>query len=109
MKYLLLIFAVLLTPLFLHGQETWLSTPESISAFRKQVELMGPKPSQFEIETINKSIPLEGRTVDIRIYQPPGGGDKTTLVYVHGACWVAGSLDSHDEICRYLALREMWW
>jgi acetyl esterase len=39
----------------------------------------------------------------LRIYKPKGPGLKPTFIYVHGACWVAGSLDSHDEICRYLA------
>lgn len=30
---------------------------------------------------------------------------KPGLIYVHGACWVAGSLDSHNEICKYLSLK----
>ncbi len=27
------------------------------------------------------------------------------MIYVHGACWVAGSLDSRDEIYKYLSLK----
>lgn len=39
-----------------------------------------------------------------RLYIPqhptPGGG---LLVYYHGGGWVVGSLDSHDNVCRFLA------
>ena len=48
---------------------------------------------------------MDGRDLTIRIYRPNGNNKKPTLIYVHGACWVAGSLESHDEICRYLALK----
>ena len=90
-------------PSLLIGQEGWLATPESINQFRAQVESINPDSTQFEVTVLNKTIQLTGRALDIRIYKPTGTGLKPTLIYVHGACWVAGSLDSHDEICRYLA------
>ena len=82
------------------AQEAWLSTPESINQFREQVESMRPDTSQFDLMISNKTIQLTGRELEIRIYQPNETSLKPTLIYVHGACWVAGSLDSHDEICR---------
>jgi acetyl esterase len=87
----------------LFGQEAWLSKPESINEFRAQVEKIKPATSQFDVVIVDQSIPLTGREIDVRIYKPKSSGLKPTLIYVHGACWVAGSLDSHDEICRYLA------
>lgn len=85
------------------GQEAWLSTPESINQFRAQVERIKPATSQFDVLITDQKIPLPGREVAIRIYRPKTSGFTPTLIYVHGACWVAGSLDSHDEISRYLA------
>ncbi len=96
---------LLFIPLIGISQEAWLSTPKSIDQFRQQVESMRPDTTQFDLTVVNKTIQLTGRELDIRIYKPDGSDLKPTLIYVHGACWVAGSLDSHDEICRYLAMQ----
>lgn len=49
-------------------------------------------------------IPLEGRTLEARLYVPEGAGDPTPLlVYYHGGGWVVGTLDTHDGTCRALA------
>jgi acetyl esterase len=86
------------------AEDAWLSTPESVAAFRQQVESMRPKPTKFELASVeDRTISLEGREIAIRIYDPGGKAPKPVLIYVHGACWVAGSLDSHDEVSRYLA------
>ena len=90
-------------PFLLFAQEAWLSTPESINQFRDQVEGIRPDSSQFDPEISDQTIQLTGRDIKIRIYRPKTAGLKPSLIYVHGACWVAGSLDSHDEICRYLS------
>lgn len=39
----------------------------------------------------------------IRVYQPEEEGTFPILVYVHGGEWVFGSINSHDNLCRYLA------
>ncbi len=93
------------TPAIGISQEAWLSSPESINQFREQVESIRPSKTQFDLMVENKTIALTGREIDIRIYKSNIPGLKPTLIYVHGACWVAGSLDSHDEICRYLAMK----
>jgi acetyl esterase len=54
--------------------------------------------------------PVETRDLTIqdglaaRLYTPPdpAPGDGL-LVYYHGGGWVVGSLDSHDNVCRFLA------
>ncbi len=107
MKYLYpLVITVLiftLNTLDVSAQVAWLSTPESINQFREQVERIKPDSSKFEIVIYDKTIQLKGRQVDIRIYNSDVNIIKPGLIYVHGACWVAGSLNSHDEICRYLS------
>lgn len=107
MKYLsqliLIVLIHILSILDLSAQEAWLSTPESINQFREQVERIKPDSSKFEVDIYDKTIQLKGRQVDIRIYNSDVNTLKPGLIYVHGACWVAGSLNSHDEICRYLS------
>lgn len=48
----------------------------------------------------------EAATLPARLYEPdglaPGSG---LLVFHHGGGWVTGSLDSHEALCRYLAVR----
>jgi acetyl esterase len=49
---------------------------------------------------------VEDSSVDgipIRIYRPSNEQGLPILYQVHGGVWVAGSLESHDNICRYLA------
>ena len=44
-----------------------------------------------------------GSSFRLRRYVPPQRGSGA-LVYVHGGGWVAGDLDTHDGVCRALAL-----
>ncbi len=49
-------------------------------------------------------IPLEGRSLDARLYVPNGSQETPPLVvFYHGGGWVIGDLDSHDGTCRALA------
>jgi acetyl esterase len=86
------------------SQSAWLSTPESIEQFRNQVESMKPATSNIPLSSVKDiTLKLAQRDIAIRVYKPSGKEPKPVLIYVHGACWVAGSLDSHDEVSRYLA------
>jgi acetyl esterase len=105
MRLFVLIAFLILCSSAINAQVPWLSTPESINQFRVQVENMKPAVSKFDVDVTEKTIPLPGREIRIRIYKPKKDGLTPALIYVHGACWVAGSLDSHDEICRYLSLK----
>jgi acetyl esterase len=91
MRILILLSSVLLLamPSMLFAQDAWLSTPESINQFRAQVERIKPATSQFDVLINDQAIPLADREVAIRIYRPKTAGLKPTLIYVHGACWVA--------------------
>jgi acetyl esterase len=53
--------------------------------------------------TQNIRIPHEERDIPARVYTPEGASPFPLLIYIHGAGWVAGSLDTHDNICRRLA------
>jgi acetyl esterase len=43
--------------------------------------------------------------VAMRIYRPESAAPLPLLFFVHGGAWVAGSVDTHDEIARVLANR----
>lgn len=52
---------------------------------------------------VDQALPGPVRT---RVYRPPGGSrELPVLVYFHGGGWVAGSLDTHDGVCRALCAR----
>jgi acetyl esterase len=42
--------------------------------------------------------------VPVRVYRP-GGAGAGALVWLHGGGWAIGSLESHDPLCRALAVR----
>lgn len=60
--------------------------------------LFGPTPALASVED------LDADGVPVRVYRP-AGGEPGGLVYLHGGGWVLGSLDSHDPLCRTLAVR----
>jgi acetyl esterase len=63
-------------------------------------ELVGAGPELREVEEL--SIPVSGEAIAGRRYEP---GDSTaTVVWVHGGGWVISDLDTHDAMCRLLAL-----
>lgn len=51
----------------------------------------------------NLRVPATPDSIPIRIYWPAARGSNWPLIYhVHGGGWVAGDLDTHDNICRRL-------
>jgi acetyl esterase len=51
-----------------------------------------------------RTIPGPGHRVRVRIYRPAASEPLSVLVWLHGGGWVVGSLDSHDPVCRQLAV-----
>ncbi|MGI8505604.1 MAG: alpha/beta hydrolase [Solirubrobacteraceae bacterium] len=60
--------------------------------------LFGPAARVASVEDVDAS------GVPVRVYRP-AVGELPGLVYCHGGGWVAGSLESHDPLCRTLAAR----
>ena len=52
----------------------------------------------------DREIPGPAGPLPIRLYAPPGPTDGLSpgLVFFHGGGWVAGSLETHDGLCRRL-------
>jgi len=43
-------------------------------------------------------------SIDGRLYRPAPDGGVALTVFLHGGMWTIGSLDSHDRLCRRMAL-----
>ncbi|CAN7725408.1 alpha/beta hydrolase [Rhizobium sp. LjRoot258] len=53
----------------------------------------------------DRTIAGTGSPIPLRIYRGVGApiADAPALLYLHGGGWVVGTLESHDEICRWFA------
>jgi len=50
----------------------------------------------------NITITESGRTTPLRIYIPNEDKNLPIILFIHGGAWVAGNLDTHDNLARYL-------
>jgi acetyl esterase len=57
-----------------------------------------------QVAVEDREIPGPAGPLPIRLYAPPGPSDGLSpgLVFLHGGGWVAGSLETHDGLCRRL-------
>jgi acetyl esterase len=66
-------------------------------------EMIGPLTDRPEIGAVeDRTIPVDGREVPVRIYRPAEPARAGVAVFFHGGGWVFGDLDSHDGVCRSL-------
>ena len=76
-------------------------TPEVMRSSENSALMAMQKEPVEKVE--DRTIPLTGRDIPIRIYTPAGNAPFPALVFYHGGGWVLGSIESHDAICRELA------
>lgn len=61
---------------------------------------------QIEAETVPvfsvEEMVIAPRNTTLRIYKPDDGADFPLVLLIHGGAWVAGNLDTHDNLARYL-------
>lgn len=51
----------------------------------------------------NTVINTNSYKIPVRIYTPEVKGKLPVIIYSHGGFWIAGSVDTHDSICRKLS------
>jgi len=76
------------------GEAARLGIAERRAAFANLMRFGAPGPDGVEVETLHVSRP-------IRLYRPTEAS-ATGIVFFHGGGLVAGSLDTHDSLCRML-------
>ena len=64
-----------------------------------------PDPSPPSVASVDqRSIPVDGGSIDVRIYNPSPASPLPVLVYLHGGGWVLGDLDGVDSTVRRISL-----
>ncbi|HET7016184.1 MAG TPA: alpha/beta hydrolase [Streptosporangiaceae bacterium] len=85
--------------------ELWAgSVAASRASLEEAARMMDVHPAQ-PVATSDLTIPGPAADIPARLYTPdslPPG--SPLLVFYHGGGWVIGSLDTHDNLCRFLAL-----
>ena len=81
-------------------------TPAEARAFyRDRRAVTQPDPPDVA-EVRDLSAPGPAGPVPLRLYRPAGVAKPSpVLVYYHGGGWVIGDLDTHDVVCRALAVQ----
>ena len=64
-----------------------------------------PEPPTPVDRVSEHEVPVDGATVPVRLYRGRADASLGLLIFAHGGGWVTGDLDSHDELCRTLAVR----
>ncbi len=73
------------------------------TAYRQAATALWPEPETVA-EVRECSFDLPGRTVPGRLYVPAGDESRGIVLYFHGGSFVVGDLETHDGICRRLAV-----
>ncbi|MFZ4584412.1 MAG: alpha/beta hydrolase [Acidimicrobiia bacterium] len=72
-----------------------------VTSARARTELLRFAP--LPVTTADITIPTPDGSLSARVYSPDD--PIAVLVYFHGGGWVIGDLESHDDLCRRIALR----
>ena len=77
---------------------------EARSRFAAQIAAVdAPPPPGVTVEALQAS--SHAGPIPLRLYLPPGTpAPAPAIVYFHGGGWVIGDLDTHDALCRRLAV-----
>src|ERR1700730_17820931 len=77
---------------------------EARAAFMAARPVLAPEPMPVA-ELRDLAIPGPAGAIPARLYRPSAGGALPALVVFHGGGWVVGNIESHDTVCRHLAVR----
>src|SRR5215831_5581687 len=80
-------------------------SPEAARARVASGVLVIDAPSPGGVEHQDHELSSPGGTLRVRAYAPVGVAPPSpAIVYLHGGGWVTGSIETHDGLCRRLAL-----
>ena len=78
------------------------TTPE-----QRRAAMLGVMPDSARIEPVrevrDRSIPGPVGEIPVRVFRP-SDATRPMLVWFHGGGWVTGSIETHDLVCRQLAV-----
>jgi acetyl esterase len=66
-------------------------------------------PSAVEVPRVESfDVPGPAGAVPVRLYSEAGDKPRPALLYMHGGGFIGGSIDTHDDLCRRIALASGW-
>ena len=68
---------------------------------RRCMAIQAETPEVFAVD--DRTIERSGRRTPLRLYTPANGDGFPLILLIHGGAWVAGNLDTHDNLARYLS------
>lgn len=77
-------------------------------SFRERTGQLAEGPAVDTVTDVSIPGPGGAGEVPIRLYAHGAGEDRPVLLWFHGGGWVLGDLDTHDHVCRELAVRTEW-
>jgi len=66
--------------------------------------VLAPEPMPVA-EVRDLTMPGPGGPIPLRLYRPVADKALPVLVFFHGGGWVVGNIETHDTVCRHLAVR----
>ncbi|MER7011018.1 alpha/beta hydrolase [Saccharopolyspora sp. NPDC000359] len=80
------------------------ATPELARAAMRQGTRLTARAPVDGVVAADRQIPTANGALAARLYRPRElTGTSPLLVFFHGGGWVIGDLDTHDDLCRFLA------
>lgn len=85
--------------LFLLASPVWNMTPEEVreKIDGRIMQIEAPQPQ------VAKVVDTQVGVTPIRLYMPNTNGSAPIILLIHGGAWVAGSINTHDNLARYLS------
>ena len=73
------------------------------AAAERAPTMFGGEPVALE-SIVDAVVPGDHASIAVRTYRPAASAPLPLVLYAHGGGWVTGSLESHDRLCRILAI-----
>lgn len=84
------------------AQSLWDMHPHKVRDLINQ-KILSIESERPEVQNVNDiAIKCGERTTSLRIYTPNESADLPIILFIHGGAWVAGNLETHDNMARYL-------
>lgn len=77
--------------------------PEVLREANREMAAATPLAEPIDVGSVdNTTVPGPAGQIPVRVYRPAGGRPVPTVVFFHGGGWLAGDLDTHDDVARRL-------
>lgn len=80
----------------------WDMTPYEVRETLNQRIMAIEAPTPLVSAVVDRLVAGDTSSTPIRIYTPMKGDNFPIILLIHGGAWVAGNLDTHDNLARFL-------